>query len=46
MTPVIRIAEPQDVDALLALAQAFATSFVVEPEAFQQAFSTFRKLRI
>jgi GNAT superfamily N-acetyltransferase len=40
MTPVIRIAEPQDADALLALAQAFATSFVVEPEAFQQAFST------
>jgi GNAT superfamily N-acetyltransferase len=40
MTPVIRGAEPQDADALLVLAQAFATSFVVEPEAFQQAFST------
>lgn len=40
MTPLIRDAEPQESDALLALASAFATSFVVEPDAFHHAFST------
>jgi GNAT superfamily N-acetyltransferase len=40
MTPIIRAAEPQDTAALLTLAQAFATSFVVEQEAFQQVFSS------
>ncbi len=38
MIPGIRIAAPPDSDALLALATAFATSFVVEPDAFQQMF--------
>lgn len=38
MMPIIRTAEPPDSDALLALATAFATSFVVEPDAFQQMF--------
>ena len=36
----IRVAEPQDADALLALATLFATSFVVHPAAFQRALST------
>jgi GNAT superfamily N-acetyltransferase len=36
----IRVAAPQDTDAVLALATAFATSFAVEPAAFQRAFST------
>jgi GNAT superfamily N-acetyltransferase len=40
MTPIIRAAEPQDSDTHLALASAFVTSFAVEPDAFQHAFST------
>lgn len=36
----IRVAEPQDADALLALAKVFATSFIVDGAAFQTAFST------
>ena len=35
MISTIRAAAPQDTDALLALARGFATSFVVEPDAFQ-----------
>lgn len=38
----IRIAAPQDADAVRALATAFATSFAVEPAAFQRAFSMLR----
>src|SRR6476620_4232006 len=37
---LIRVAAPQDADAVRALATAFATSFSVEPAALQQAFST------
>jgi GNAT superfamily N-acetyltransferase len=40
MIPSIRAAASQDSDALLALATAFATSFVVEPDAFQHMFLT------
>ena len=35
-----RIAEPRDAASILTLAQAFATSFVVDPAAFQQVFSS------
>ena len=34
-----RPAQPGDAASILTLAQAFASSFVVEPAAFQQAFS-------
>jgi GNAT superfamily N-acetyltransferase len=39
MAPISRAAEPRDLATIFTLAQAFATSFVVEPDAFQQAFS-------
>jgi ribosomal protein S18 acetylase RimI-like enzyme len=39
MPTISRAAEPRDGAAILSLAQAFATSFFVEPSTFQQAFS-------
>jgi GNAT superfamily N-acetyltransferase len=39
MVRIVRSAEPQDALAMLALAQTFATSFAVEPDAFQHAFA-------
>jgi GNAT superfamily N-acetyltransferase len=39
MTPRIRAAAPQDADAVLGLATAFATSFEIHPAAFGPAFS-------
>jgi predicted N-acetyltransferase YhbS len=35
----IRLAQPADAEAVLALARPFATSFVVEEQAFHQAFA-------
>jgi hypothetical protein len=35
----IRMAQPSDAKALLTLAQGFATSFVVDPQAFDIAFT-------
>jgi hypothetical protein len=35
---IIRVARPKDAEALLTLAKAFATSFVVDPNAFRVAF--------
>jgi predicted N-acetyltransferase YhbS len=35
----IRLAQPADAEAVLALARPFATSFVVEDQAFHRAFS-------
>lgn len=35
----VRIAEPKDAEILLALASSFATSFVVDPEAFRLSFA-------
>jgi len=35
----IRLAQPADAEAVLALARPFATSFVVEEQAFHRAFS-------
>ena len=40
MAPICRTAEPRDAASILGLAQAFATSFVVEPAAFQRVFSS------
>lgn len=39
MPPSIRLAQPDDAAAVLALAKPFATSFVVEDQAFYSAFS-------
>ena len=39
MTPHIRLAQHADAEAVLALAKPFATSFVVDEEAFHHAFS-------
>jgi GNAT superfamily N-acetyltransferase len=36
----IRRAAPQDIEAVLALARDFATSFVVDPAAFRKSFAT------
>jgi hypothetical protein len=36
----VRLAEHPDAEAVLALARDFATSFVVEPAAFRESFST------
>lgn len=36
---IIRVARPRDAEALLALAKAFAISFVVDPNAFRVAFA-------
>ena len=38
MTASIRRAQPEDAPAVLVLARAFATSFVVEPEPFTRAY--------
>jgi hypothetical protein len=35
---IIRVAHTRDAEALLALAHAFAASFVVDPNAFRVAF--------
>ena len=40
MAPICRTAVPGDAASILGLAQAFATSFVVEPAAFQRVFSS------
>ena len=39
MTANIRLAQHSDAEAVLALAKPFATSFVVDEQAFHQAFS-------
>jgi len=39
MTTNIRLAQDADAEAVLALAKPFATSFVVEAQAFQHAFA-------
>src|SRR5215510_3690388 len=39
MTTNIRLAQDADAEAVLALAKPFATSFVVEEQAFQHAFA-------
>src|SRR5437660_153170 len=39
MTPNIRLAQHADAEAVLALAKPFATSFVVDEQAFHHAFA-------
>ena len=39
MTPTIRLAQHTDAEAVLALAKPFATSFVVDEQAFHHAFA-------